>query len=76
MSTELVTRPPRKTIPAYILWLPCFFGINGLHRFYTGRWFSGALWLLTFGFCGIGQIVDLFFIPRMIEDHNAGRPVW
>jgi TM2 domain-containing membrane protein YozV len=75
MSTALVKQ--QRQIPvAYLLWLPYFFGICGLHRFYTGRWVSGLLWLFTWGLCGFGQIIDLFFIPRMIEDVNHGRDVW
>jgi TM2 domain-containing membrane protein YozV len=52
------------------------FSICGLHRFYAGRYISGTIWLLTWGLCGVGQVLDLFFIPRMVEDHNAGRSVW
>ena len=76
MSYELQRREPRSLVLAYLLWLPMFFGVSGLHRFYTGRWISGVVWLLTGGLCGIGQLVDLFFIPRMVEDHNEGRKVW
>lgn len=76
MSTAL-TSPERRTVGwAYLLWLPMIFGVSGLHRFYAGRYISGVIWLLTGGLCGIGQVVDLLFIPRMIEDHNEGRPVW
>ncbi|MXX09762.1 MAG: NINE protein, partial [Synechococcus sp. SB0667_bin_8] len=32
---------------AYLLWVPSLFGVAGLHRFYTGRWGTGLLWLLT-----------------------------
>jgi TM2 domain-containing membrane protein YozV len=77
MSTALEPRGQERVIGwAYLLWLPCIFGVCGLQRFYTGRWVSGILWLLTGGLCGVGQLVDLFFIPRMVEDHNEGRPVW
>jgi len=75
-SYALQRREPRSVGLAYLLWLPCLFGINGLHRFYTGRWVSGLVWLLTWGLCGIGQLVDLIFIPRMVSDHNDGRTVW
>jgi hypothetical protein len=47
-----------------------------LQRFYTGRWISGLIWLFTGGWCFVGQLVDLIFIPRMVEDHNLGREVW
>jgi|APSaa5957512622_1039677.scaffolds.fasta_scaffold151723_2 TM2 domain-containing membrane protein YozV len=76
MGNYLVKRDQRSVGWAYALWLPYFFGIAGLHRFYSGRYISGTIWLLTVGLCGVGQFIDLFFIPRMIEDHNHGRDVW
>lgn len=42
----------------------------GLHRFYLGRPFWGFLYLITWGFAGIGTVIDLFNIPRMVEDEN------
>jgi len=61
---------------AYLMWLPMFLGFAGIHRFYAGRWASGLLWLATGGLCGVGQIIDLVFIPRMVQDYNQGRDVW
>jgi TM2 domain-containing membrane protein YozV len=58
-----------KTI-AYLLWCGCFVGICGLHRIYNGKYGTGFLWLFTFGLAGIGQIVDLFTIPGMVENAN------
>lgn len=55
---------------AYLLWLLCFIGICGIHRFYAEKPFSGIIWLLTGGLCFIGQFVDLFLIPRMIDQVN------
>ena len=77
MSTSLTTtRSDRSVGWAYAMWLACFFGFFGIHRFYSGRWISGLVWLFTGGLCGVGQFIDLVFIPRMIEDHNLGRDVW
>jgi TM2 domain-containing membrane protein YozV len=73
---QLVVRDRREVGWAYLLWFGSVFGICGVHRLYAGRWLSGSIWLLTGGVCGIGQLIDLLFIPRMIEDHNAGREVW
>lgn len=58
---------------SYLLWLAFLFGFGGLHRFYNGKMISGFIWLITFGGFGIGQLVDLFLIPEMVEDHNLKR---
>ena len=71
-----IARVQRGPVLGYVLWMSALFGICGIHRLYAGRTASGLLWLVTFGLCGIGQLVDLAFIPRMIADHNEGRPVW
>lgn len=77
MSTTAITRRDERNVAlAYLLWVPALFGFAGLHRFYTGRWVSGIIWLLTGGLCGVGQVIDLFFMPRMVQDYNDGRPVW
>jgi TM2 domain-containing membrane protein YozV len=55
---------------AYILWAACFLGVCGLQRIYAGKLGSGLLYLFTLGFFGVGQFLDLFFIPGMIEDAN------
>ena len=55
---------------AYILWAFGLMGINGLHRFYSGKVASGLVYLVTVGFFGIGQFIDLFLIPGMIKERN------
>ena len=56
---------------AYILWALGAMGLCGLQRFYVGKIGTGFLYLFTFGLCGIGQIVDAFLIPGMVNAHNA-----
>lgn len=60
----------RNTGIAYLLWCSSFLGICGLHRFYSGKYFTGFIWFITVGVFGIGQIFDLFFIPGMVEEKN------
>jgi hypothetical protein len=56
--------------PAYLLWCGWLIGLAGLHRIYLGRYFTGFLYLFTWGLCGIGQVIDLFQMPRLVEDEN------
>ena len=73
-------REPRSVGMAYLLWVPSIvFGVAGLHRFYTGRWGTGLLWLFTLGLCGVGSLVDLFLIPEQVRSFNrlarvSGQP--
>jgi TM2 domain-containing membrane protein YozV len=70
--------PERRSLAvAYLLWALGFFGVpfgfpglHGIHRFYCRKPLSGSLWLISFGLLGIGQLVDLLLIPRMVEEAN------
>ena len=55
---------------AYVTWCLCLLGICGGQRFYTGNAGLGIVYLLTFGVFGIGQFVDLFLIPDMVENET------
>jgi len=65
--------PKRKKSIQTKLPMPIFFGcslqVNGLHRLYNGKW-DRTLWLCTFGLFGVGQLVDLFLIPNMVDEYN------
>lgn len=63
-------REPRSVGMAYLLWVPSMFGVAGLHRFYTGHWGTGLLWLCTGGLCFVGSLVDLFLIPQQVRLFN------
>lgn len=60
----------KDVVVAYLLVAPAAFGLAGLHRFYLGKPISGVLHLLTWGFFGIGTIVDLIRMPRLVERSN------
>jgi TM2 domain-containing membrane protein YozV len=58
---------------SYLLWCLCLVGIFGVHRFYLRRYVTAIIWFFTFGFLLIGQIVDLFLIPGIVESENRRR---
>ncbi|HBQ98072.1 MULTISPECIES: TM2 domain-containing protein [unclassified Roseofilum] len=59
-----------KVSTTYLLWLLGMFGANGIHRLYNGKIATGILWCCTFGLFGIGQFIDLIFIPGMVDEYN------
>jgi len=58
----------------FISYVLCAAGIfsplAGLHRFYLGKPVSGVFYLFTWGFFGIGTIIDLIRMPSLIESYN------
>ncbi len=55
---------------AYLLWACGCFGFCGIHRFYLGKPVTGVLWFFSGGLCFVGQFIDLFLIPDMVESNN------
>ena len=56
---------------AYLLWCLCFIGICGVHKFYINKVGMGILYFFTFGFFGIGQLIDLFTLGSQVDTYNA-----
>ncbi len=81
MNAENKTNKDRLVV-SYILNAVGLVGFNGLHRLYNGKIGTGLFWLCTFGVLGIGQFVDLFLIPNMVDEHEmrlrlkAGLSPW
>ena len=62
---------PQKSVrTAYILWLLSGFGWLGLHRIYLDKHRTCFIWTLTFGLFGIGALIDLFTLPRLVMRYN------
>jgi hypothetical protein len=65
--------PRKQKSVAYLLWCLGFFGLCGVHRFYTERYLLGLLYLFTFGFCFLGQLIDLLLIPDDVGSYNFSQ---
>lgn len=55
---------------AYLLWALGLVGLCGVHRFYCRKPASGTVWLISGGLCFLGQVVDLFLIPDLVQQAN------
>lgn len=58
---------------SYVFWAAGFFGVAGLHRLYNRKIGTGLLWLFTWGLFGVGQFVDVFFVPGMAREHELKK---
>jgi len=57
----------------YGLWCLCVFGVCGGHRFYVGKPCTGILWFFTLELLGIGQLLDLLMMKRLVRSANLER---
>jgi len=71
MSEQETIQEKKYTSIAYLLWGLGFVGICGLHRMYLGQYGLGTAMLFTFGFCGVGQMIEVATIPQATQDANA-----
>lgn len=54
-----------------IAWLLLtFLGIFGIHRFYIGKWLTGALYLISGGLLGLGVLYDFLTLNEQITIEN------
>jgi len=74
MAYQTITSDKEKRT-ALKLCLIGLLGLGGLHRFYVGKIGSGLLYLVTFGFCWIGTLVDLLQISLGSFKDNVGAPL-
>jgi hypothetical protein len=64
----------KKDWAAYLLAAGAVFGFAGLHRFYLGRPVSGVIYLLTWGWFGIGTLYDLIRMRELVDRANGELP--
>src|SRR5665647_518300 len=48
-----------------------FLGFFGIHRLYMGKIWTGIIYLLTFGLCGLGYIYDMWTLNDQITLING-----
>lgn len=61
---------PRPKYAPIAMLLGILLGLFGAHRFYLGKTLTAALMFLTAGGGLIWWLVDLFFIKKMVTEHN------
>ncbi len=72
MDREADLRYTPGPIDYNIAWLLLvFLGMFGIHRFYLGKIWTGILYLLTFGLCGLGYIYDMWTLNDQITLING-----
>lgn len=49
-----------------------FLGFFGIHRMYMGKWFTGLIYLVTVGLCGIGVLYDFWTLNEQVSMLNSG----
>lgn len=75
MNPGFMGAPRKSKMTTLLLCCLGFFGIAGLHRMYIGKAGSGVLYLLTYGLCGVGTIIDLIGILSGGFKDNFGQPL-
>lgn len=71
MAEEADVRFPNGSTDYNLAWLLLMFlGIFGIHRFYMGKYITGAIYLLTGGIFGVGYVYDILTLNDQIAEQN------
>ena len=69
-QSALLSARPRRLSTAFLLWLLTPLVWPGGYLFYLGRDAHALLYTVSFGGFGVGWLLDLFFLPLYVADHN------
>ena len=72
ISAEITEQRNKWIICLLLCW---FFGVFGVHRFYTGHIALGVVQLLTLGGCGIWTLIDFIIIVSGNFKDAQGNPI-
>lgn len=75
MTPSTTASPRSRTVTLVFAFFLFIFGAGGIHRFYTGRIFSGLFQLFTLGGLFIWQIIDILRILFGTYRDAQGREV-
>lgn len=82
LPTPVINVAPVPAAPAVVpkhflaaFFLSFFLGVFGADRFYLGQYVSGTLKFLTFGWFGIGAVVDVMLIMNGAMKDSKGQPL-
>lgn len=64
-----------RTVSIFLCLLGLFPVVGGLHRFYVGRPWTGALYLFTGGLFFVGTVLDLIVLVSGVFGDGKGQPV-
>ncbi|MED5370167.1 MAG: TM2 domain-containing protein [Myxococcota bacterium] len=65
----------KKQMALILAGAPLAFGFAGIHRIYAGHIGTGILQLLTFGGCGVWQLIDIIQIIKGDFKDANGNPL-
>ena len=69
MSTDVATARQKSVGTAYLLWFVA--GVVGAHQFYLGKTGRAISYILTFGWLGVGLLIDLFTLGKQVRQANG-----
>jgi TM2 domain-containing membrane protein YozV len=69
VSTSVAPAQQKSVGVAYALWF--FLGVLGAHQFYLGKTGRAISYIFTFGWLGIGLLIDLFTMSKQVQQANG-----